>query len=156
MIWRVVATQQGFHNQTLREPGEVFDLLLYPDGSYPPLQRELPKKDEKGVIIPDEFTYETVYVKGSKPPIPVHRDFAEDRGHVAIKHGPHRGDTMRFGWMKRVPDTVAVGLYDPSVNFWNNTQLPPAQQRTGGAPPDPRRIHAPVLSVLTPEVTEAA
>ena len=55
MIWRVVATQQGFHNQTLREPGEVFDLLLYPDGSYPPLQRELPKKDEKALRAASTF-----------------------------------------------------------------------------------------------------
>lgn len=154
MIWRVVATQQGFHNQILREPGEVFDLLLYADGSYPPLQRELPKKDEKGAIIPDEYTYETVYIKGTKDP--VHRDFAEDRGHIPIKHGPHRGDTMRFGWMKRVADTVPVGLYPEGTNFWNKTMLPPPQQRAGGAPPDPRRLHAPVLSVLAPEVTEAA
>ena len=150
---KVVATQPGFQNQTLREVGEVFDLLAHEDGTYPVAIRYLPKKDASGVAIPDEFIEEIVKGKDGKP---LHRDFAEDTGDQLIKRGPKRGEVMRFGWMKRVPDKTPVGLYKPGTDFWSNQQLPPPVLREGGAPPDPRRIHAPVLTVLPKDEAEAA
>lgn len=55
MIWRIVATQQGLYNQVLREPGEVFDLLLYSDGTYPVAYKYTPKQTAEGKVIPDEW-----------------------------------------------------------------------------------------------------
>lgn len=162
MIWRVLATQQGLYNQVLREPGEVFDLLLYEDGTYPVAYKYTPKKDAAGKDIPEEWNEETVLGKDKKP---VHRDFAEDQGMKTITRGPVRGDTIRFGWMKRVPDRVPIGQYPVGLNgdmpdFWaSNIQLPAAHQtipppRERG-PEDYRRNHAHILDVLPKEVETA-
>lgn len=158
MVWRVLATQTGQYNQVLREEGEVFDLLCYANGSYPPAVNYLPKKDAKGNVLLDEWDEEVIKSKDGKP---VHRDFAEDQGNKLIKAGPKRGEVMRFGWMKRVPDHVPVGLYPKGVDFWRTgVQLPQAFQtvpdRDQRGQEDHRRNHARILDVLPPEVTEAA
>lgn len=161
MVWRVVATQQGLYNQVLREPGEVFDLLLYADGTYPVAYKYTPKKDAAGKDIPEEWNEETVLGKDKKP---IHSDFAEDQGMKTITRGPVRGDTIRFGWMKRVPDRTPVGRYPVGFggelsDFWGNTQLPPAvivipPPRERG-PEDYRRNHAPILDHLTKDAEAA-
>lgn len=162
MIWRVVATQQGLYNQVLREKGEVFDLLLYADGTYPVAYKYTQKKTAEGKDVPDEWNEEILLGKDKKP---VHADFAEDQGMKTITRGPVRGDTIRFGWMKRVPERVPIGQYPVTFDgqmpdFWAaNIQLPPAQQvvPTGRerGPEDYRRNHARILDVLPKEVEAA-
>lgn len=148
MGWKVVATQLGQHNQVMREIGEVFDLSTYPDGTYPPLIEYLPKKTKDGKVIEDEFTSKVIKTRkldGSADE-PAHRDFAEDRGSQAIRRGPKKGEVMRFGWMKRVPDDTRVGLYplDDTGNvldFSGKYQLPQPYVRPYIAE-DTRRPHA--------------
>lgn len=166
MMWRVVATREGVYNQVLRQAGEVFDLLCYEDGSYPQAMRTVPKLGADGKPIPGEWIDEPAYLKDKKTPL--HRDFAEDQGEKLITHGPIKGDVMRFGWMKRVPDKTEIGLYPIGSDFWRgnpvrfvdrNTGLPlqtvpPARER---GPEDFRRNHARILDVLErPETEEAA
>lgn len=148
MGWKVVATQQGQFNQVMREVGEVFDLMTYPDGTYPVQIQYTPKKSKDGKVLEDEFDERTVMCdtldgKGHEP---AHRDFAPDTGVTKIKKGPKRGEVMRFGWMRRVPDAVQVGLYPVNENgttldFWHNYQLPPPWVRPY-VPEDTRRAHA--------------
>jgi hypothetical protein len=162
MVWRVVATQQGHYNQVLREIGEVFDLLCYADGTFPIAVKYTQKKDATGKLL-DEWDEEQVLGKDKKP---VHRDFAEDQGYKLITRGPVKGDSIRFGWMKRVPDRTPLGQYPPVNNgelpdFWSqNVQLPQAHEVIPGprsrGQQDPRRNHAPILDVLPKEQIEAA
>lgn len=162
MLWRVVATQQGQYNQVIREPGEVFDLLLHADGTYPSAVKYVPRKDPAGKVLPDEWDEEVVLGKDKKP---LHSDFAEDQGFKTITRGPVKGDTIRFGWMKRVPDRTPIGRYPVGFagempDFWaTNVQLPqafevipPARER---GQEDHRRNHARILDVL-PKGAEAA
>jgi len=164
MGWRVVATQQGHYNQCIMDVGMVFDLLLHDDGTYPPALKHTQKKDEKGNLIPDEWDSEPILGKDKKP---LHRDFSEDMGNKAIKSGPKKGEVIRLGWMKRVPDNTPLGLYpvDESgtihADFWNpRAQLPQAWDvgyhpwRPG--PLDKKRNHAEILSVLPKEEMETA
>lgn len=165
MAIRVVATVPGQYNQVLRLVGEVFELLCYADGTYPVALRYTPKLDAAGKPIPDEWDEHQVIGKDKKP---VHRDFAEDQGEKLIKKGPVRGDVIRFGWMKRVPDRIPVGLYPEGADFWSGSipqpimnqltglpyqPVPPANER---GPEDRRRNHAPILTVLPKEEVEAA
>lgn len=158
--WRVLATQEGFYNQVLVEPGSVFDLLRYPDGSYPVAVRYEPKKDAKGNVIPEEWDEIPIKLKDGTP---VHRDFAEDQGEKLMKSGPKKGETLRFGWMRLVPAQTPLGIYPPSTDFWSGRALPPARLNgeTGQpymafppanerAPEDRRRNHARILDVLDP------
>lgn len=160
MIWRVLATQTGQYNQVLRQEGEVFDLLLHEDGSYPKAVRLVQKKGADGRPIPDEYDEEVIFLKDGKTP--VHAHFAEDQGSKLIKHGPRKGDVMRFGWMKRVPDRVPVGLYPVGTDFWRQgVQLPQPYPIVPGAKErgqeDHRRNHARMLDVLPKEeVADAA
>lgn len=154
-MWKVVATQMGQYNQVLREEGEVFALLLHADGTYPPAVKYIPKK-VNGKVIEDEWDEEIILGPDQKP---VHIDFAEDQGAKLIKKGPKKGEVLRFGWMKRVPDRTPVGRYVVGTDFWNNTQLPPAWVVVPPAgergPEDHRRNHARILDVL-PKEAEAA
>lgn len=160
-MWRIVSTQQGLYNQVLREKGEVFDLLLYEDGTYPPAYKYTQRTDAAGKLL-EEWDEEELLGKDNKP---VHRDYAEDQGMKTITRGPVRGDTIRFGWMKRVPDRTPIGQYPVSADgqmpdFWaKNVMLPPAQQvvpigRERG-PEDYRRNHARILDVLPKEEAAA-
>lgn len=149
--WRVVATQLGQYNQLIREPGEVFELLCYADGSYPTAYTYTPKKDTKGKVIDEEYDE---HVVKDKEGIPVHQDFAEDLGVKPIKRGPKKGEVHHFGWMLRVPDATPIGRYPVPTDFWHNVQLPQALivvpgPRDRGAE-DARRNHAPILDVLPP------
>lgn len=162
-VWRVVATQQGHYNQVLIEAGSVFDLLCYPDGSYPHAVRYEPKKDAKGNPIPEEW--DEIPIK--KDGVTVHRDFAEDFGEKLMKTGPKKGEVLRFGWMKRVPKSTPLGIYPPGTDFWSRRALPPAMLNGQSGlpvvvfpgirermPEDRRRNHAPILDALDP--SEAA
>lgn len=172
MTWRVVATRPGQYNQVLRTEGEVFDLLCYEDGSYPPAVDYKPKMVD-GKEVPGEWDE---VVKVGKDKKPIHRDFAEDQGERLIKKGPIKGDVVRFGWMRRVPDKVPIGLYPRNSDFWSGYTPTPIMaidpetgQSTGRpyqpVPPkeqrgheEPKRNHARILDVLPPEpkVDEAA
>lgn len=162
--WRVVATQQGQYNQVLIEPGTVFDLLLYQDGTYPAATRYEPKKDEKGVAIPDEWDEIPILMKDGTL---LHRDFSEDQGPKLMKRGPKMGETIQLGWMRLVHERVPVGLYPPATDFWSGRPIPPpyVNQQTGelvlpwvsGAdrgPQDRKRNHAPILDVLPKPVPD--
>jgi hypothetical protein len=164
MTWRVVATAMGQYNQCIMEIGMVFDLLLHDDGTYPMALKHTQKRDEKGNLIPDEWDSTTILGKDNKP---VHRDFSEDMGNKAIKQGPKKGEVLRMGWMKRVPDTTPLGLYpvDESGNiqaaFWDKRQQLPQAWDIGYHPWNPgqmdrKRNHAPILSVLPKELEEVA
>jgi hypothetical protein len=160
MGWKVVATQQGQYNQVLRQPGEVFELLSYADGTYPVATRLMPKKVNGQPVVPEELVEEPILGKNKEP---VHRHFAPDLGNRLIKHGPVKGDTLRFGWMRRVPDSVAVGMYPVGVDFNHDPRplldgegrilqnVPPRNERQ---PENPKRNHAPILDVLPPEVSD--
>lgn len=166
MTWRVVATREGFYNQVLRGAGEVFDLLCYQDGTYPPALKYTAKLDAAGKPIPDEWNEEIVLGRDKKTP--VHRDFAEDQGEKLIRKGPIKGDVMRFGWMKRVPDRIPIGLYPEGSDFWGASPPHPVMNQMTGlpyqpvppvnerAPEDRRRNHARILEHLPPESIEAA
>lgn len=166
MGWKVIATQEGQHNQIFREVGEVFDLMTYPDGTYPPQIEYLPKKDKSGKVIEDEYDEKIIQTatldgKGKEP---AHRDFAEDRGNIKIKRGPKKGEVMRFGWMLRVPDATPVGFW--AVDEGGNVPdfragIPMAAfkwARSQYLPEDPRRAHAKINHgpYLAPEPEEEA
>ena len=124
---RVVATQVGFYNQITREIGEVFDLLKFPDGTYPQKTRTVVKKDKDGK---EETTLVVVKLKDGKP---AHRDFAADQGVRVIRNGPGKGEVVQSGWMRAVPAHVQPGLYPPGTDFWTpNTQLPQPYPRFVG------------------------
>lgn len=163
MTWRVLATQLGYYNQQEFFPGEVFDLLNFADGTYPHAVTYHQKKDAQGKDIPDEFE-ERVVLGADKQP--VHRDFALDEGEKLMKKGPKRGEVIRFGWMKRVPDRTPIGQYPVKdgiceVDFWTKgVQLPQPYQskptpRERG-PESAKRNHAPILDVLPAEQTSEA
>lgn len=164
MVWRVVATQQGQYNQCIMDIGMVFDLLLHDDGTYPVALKHTQKKDQKGNLIPDEWDSTPILGKDQKP---VHRDFSEDLGNKAIKSGPKKGEVIRLGWMKRVPDHTPLGLYPVDENgtikaqFWSPNMQLPQPYDVGYAPWSPgpldrKRNHAAILSVLPKEIEEAA
>jgi hypothetical protein len=129
--WKVLAVTWGHHDQILREPGEVFQLLDVveeDDGSvsYPPQLAWVPRKvDGKPVL--DEFgeqVFDQVPVLGADGQ-PLHREFAEDVGEVPLR-GPHKGETIHLGWQLRVPDSVPIGLYgQPWPDFWAGEDQPP-------------------------------
>lgn len=151
--WRVVATVQGFYNQTIMDVGMVFDLLTYEDGTYPPMLKHVQKKDDRQQLIPDEW--DTTVVVG-KDGFVVHRDFSHDQGDKAIKSGPKKGEVMRFGWMKRVPERTPLGQYpvdgdgNIQANFWDKNQQLPQAYDIGyhpwvPGPGDRKRNHAAIL-----------
>jgi len=144
---KVTATQVGQYNQVLREVGEVFELLTFPDGTYPHKMREVPKKDKDGKPIAGEFELKTIKMKDGKP---AHRDFAADQGIRIIKSGPLKGEMVQLGWMRMVPESVRVGLYPPGTDFWTpNVQLP--QPYVYGIGQQDRRA-APIAAHLNPHV----
>jgi hypothetical protein len=132
-MFRVVATQQGFHNQRLREPGEVFDLLVRKDGTYRHATRNEPILSTEGVPIPGRFKkvevpakdgYGRPFQKNGKA-VPEHADYAEDKGNVGVTEGPNAGESIHLGWMYKVPDSVPIGQYPPNTDFWaDNLRLP--------------------------------
>lgn len=147
---KVLATQMGQYNQIMREPGEVFELLNFADGTYPHKTREVPKKDAQGKVIAGEF--ELLTVKGADKKTPVHRDFAPDKGNRLIKTGPMKGEVVNIGWMKAVPDRIPIGLYPLGVDFWTpNVQIPQAWAVPLG---QQDRRASPILNVMPKPVDE--
>jgi hypothetical protein len=136
-LWKVVATRMGQYDQILREEGEVFELLANADGSYTWREDWVPKRDAQGREIPDEGEWVEYRDKEGNP---VHTDFAPDTGDHLMKRGPMKGETVRFGWMRRVPDETPCGLYPPGADFWppDAPQATPvrrvAAKQTGPAP----------------------
>ena len=130
--WRVVASGWGQYDQILREPGEVFELLPNEDGTYPLREDWVPKRDAAGREIADEGEW-VLFKDGNGEP--THRDFAEDTGDQLIKRGPLKGEVMRFGWMKRVPDSTPCGLYPVGTNFWPDQPAAKAPRTTTQAAP---------------------
>lgn len=121
---KVVATRQGFYNQILREPGEVFQLLNKADGSMPEATRVEPVLDKDGLPIPRRFKRVAVKDEHGKP---VHAHFAKDLGSQLCEDGPSAGESIHLGWMLEVPERVPVGRYPPDTDFWTeNVMLPPA------------------------------
>lgn len=109
---RVLATRQGFYNQHLCEPGEVFDLLDNPDGSMPIRMLREYELDKHGKPT-GEYT-ETPYL--DKEGNVMHRDFAPDMEELPGK-GLFRGESYAPGWMVQVPDETECGIYEPDVRF---------------------------------------
>jgi hypothetical protein len=172
--WRVVAMQQGQYNQFMMEIGMVFDLLTYQDGTYPIAKRYVLKKDDNGAPLlgwddKERFIAENwdhVPVIG-KDGVVVHRDFALDLGTKPVKSGRMKGEVMRVGWMKRVPDRTPLGQYevDPDTglckaNFWEpRVQLPQAfdvgYHPWQPGPGDRKRNHAAILAFYPDPEPEA-
>lgn len=117
---KVLATQTGFYDQILREPGEVFELLKNEDGSDPLREDWVPKLDANGK---DTGEGEYVLFKDAKGNT-VHRDYAPDHGEVVLRSGPKRGETHRFGWMQVVPEETEVGIYPVGTKFDRVLQMP--------------------------------
>lgn len=170
--WRVVATQMGQYNQVLIEPWSVFDLLCYADGSYPVAVRYVPRRKD-GLIVPGEF--DEVQLKMKVTGELVHRDYAEDQGDRLVKDGPKKGEVMRVGWMRRVPERVRLGIYPVGTDFWTKgmdlpmprmmidpvTGMPTGiafqaiPQRGQRGYEEPKRNHAPILDYLPdPQIAE--
>lgn len=168
MGWKVVTTQAGQYNQVLRmcdeQYCEVFELLSYADGKVPLQFKDVQKRDKDKRPIPDEFEQVAVMTKtlDGKGTEQSHRDFAEDLGNKLIRSGPKKGESMRVGWMKRVPDKTPVGVYPKGTDFWSGIQVAPIwipPGAPGGGPAgiqDPRRNHAPMLQHAVPETEEEA
>jgi hypothetical protein len=110
---RVQATKQGFYDQVLREPGEVFDLSDDANGEMPLRMDRVYELDAKTGKPTGEFT-ETVYL--DKEGNPMHADFAPDHEEITGK-GAFRGETFTPGWMISVPEETEVGIYEPDVRF---------------------------------------
>ena len=109
---KVQATKQGFYDQVLREPGEVFELVNDASGEMPiRMKREYEiGKDGKPT---GEYTEEPdLDADGSA----VHADFAPDFEEVKGR-GAFRGETYTPGWMIQVPDDTEVGIYPPETRF---------------------------------------
>lgn len=117
---KVLATQTGFYDQILREPGEVFELLKNEDGSDPLREDWVPKLDGQGK---DTGEGEYVVFRDAKNET-IHRDYAPDFGEVVLRSGPKRGETHRFGWMQVVPEGTLVGIYPAGTQFDRVQQLP--------------------------------
>ena len=117
-LWKVVATREGFYDQILRPAFEVFELLQNEDGSWPWLEVWVPKASAGEREILDQEGDQVLVRYEDKDGNPVHTDFAPDTGDQLLKRGPMRGETMRFGWMRRVPDETPCGLYPPGTDFW--------------------------------------
>ena len=116
---KVQATRQGFYDQVLRDPGEVFELIDEIDGT-PPLRmiRTETLKDGKPT---GDYT-ETVYMDSEGNVM--HRDFAPDHEELTGR-GVFKGDTFSPGWMRQVPDDTPIGLYEPETRFaMDGKQLP--------------------------------
>lgn len=109
---RVQATKQGFYDNVLREPGEVFDLLDDVNGEMPLKMTRTYEKDKEGKIT-GEYTEEVYLAKDGNP---VHADFAPDGQEVGGR-GTFRGETFTPGWMVQVPDDTLVGIYEPGTKF---------------------------------------
>lgn len=132
---KVLATQTGFYDQILRDPGEVFELLKNADGSDPLREDWVPKLDEKGK---DTGDGEYVIFKDAQGNT-VHRDFAPDHGEVVLRSGPKRGETHRFGWMQIVPEGTPCGIYPPDTQFDRVHQMPQPRKAV-----TVEKIHAPI------------
>jgi hypothetical protein len=131
-IWVVVATQQGYYDNILREPGEVFELLNDDNGFVPPATRYVPKLNADGKEIVGEGIEEAIEVDGDIQ----HRDFAPDMGDQLITSGPKKGEIHRNGWMRRVPPSTPLGQYSPEHSFGDTPN--PAPRKT----PTIERHHA--------------
>jgi len=127
-MFRVVATRQGFHNQRLRERGEVFDLLTKRDGSYRQAFKLEAVIDLQGNVIPGKWKKAPIQAKDGNGRlmeskngkiIPEHADYAEDMGNVSITDGPGVGENIHLGWMFKVPDDTPIGQYPDVLDFWN-------------------------------------
>jgi hypothetical protein len=146
---KVVATRQGVYNQILRDVGEVFSLLTYPDGSWPKARAWVPKLDKNTgkPVGPGEGEWVEIKTKDGKP---LHAHFAPDRGAQSATTGPMAGETMDIGWMRSVPDSTPEGFYPEGVDFWSGVMIPQSLKRTIG-PQDGRA--AQILTHL-PQVAE--
>src|SRR5882724_1917286 len=122
---KVLATQTGYYDNIIRDPGEVFELLKNEDGSDPLREDWVPKLDAQG--------------KDTGEGEHVHRDYAPDHGEVVLRSGPKRGETHRFGWMQVVPDTVECGIYPAGTQFDRVLQMPAPRKA-----PTVERIQAPI------------
>jgi hypothetical protein len=127
-MFRVVATRQGFHNQRLRERGEVFDLLVKKDGSYRQAYKLEPMIDIQNNVIPGRFKRVPIQAKDGMGKliegkngkvVPEHADYAEDIGNVPVDSGPNTGEAIHLGWMFKVPDDTPIGQYPDVLDFWN-------------------------------------
>lgn len=133
MSIRVVATRHGVYNQILREPFEVFDLLLTKEGNYKPLLRALPIYDKEGnrtgkwrkeAVPAKDWNDEPILYQGKA--VLEHEDFAEDLGNIAVNEGPLAGEVQHVGWMRKVPPTTPIGIYPENTDFWSpGVMLPP-------------------------------
>jgi hypothetical protein len=159
--WKVLATTWGHHDQILREPGEVFQLLdVEEDGAYPPQMRWVPRKGADGKPALDEFNeqvFDEELVLGADGQ-PLHREFAEDIGDVPLTRGPMKGEAVHLGWQLRVPDTTPIGLYgQPWPDFWAGESDPPHRKPRVAKPAAPRQAAqaAPVRGNRSRPVREA-
>lgn len=109
---KVQATKQGFYDQCLRDPGEVFELIDEVDGTMPIKMNREYELDKNGKPT-GEYT-ETVFLDAEGNVR--HRDFAPDFDQV-VGRGHFRGETFAPGWMVQVPDDTVIGIYDPEVKF---------------------------------------
>lgn len=108
---KVQATKQGYYDQCLREPGEVFELVNELDGTMPiRMVRTYEMKDGK----PTGEWSEVPYI--DKDGNVMHRDFAPDHEEVTGR-GSFRGETFAPGWMMEVSEDTEVGIYDPETRF---------------------------------------
>jgi|SRR6516164_288371 hypothetical protein len=126
-MFRVVATRQGFHNQRLRERGEVFDLLTNKDGSYRKAYTLEQSIDVQGnpirgkfkrIEVPAKDGFGRPFAKNGKA-VAEHADYAEDLGNVSVSEGPNVGEAIHLGWMYKVPDDTPLGQYPDVLDFWN-------------------------------------
>lgn len=116
--WIVQATKQGFYNQYLHEIGEVFELVADDNG-------EIPLKMVKVEVLRDgkptgEFTEEVFLDTDGEPVHALYSPHDEEWKGI----GNFKGETLREGWMRRVPDDTPLGLYPPEVVFGVEARAP--------------------------------
>jgi hypothetical protein len=109
---KVQATKQGFYDNVLREPGEVFELFNDANGEMPLKMDRTYEKDKDGKMT-GEYTEEVHLGKDGNP---VHADYAPD-GEELRGRGAFRGETFTPGWMVQVPDDTEIGIYPPEQKF---------------------------------------
>ena len=126
---KVVAVREGIYNNILREIGEVFTLLNFADGSFPPKLKFVPKIDKatgKASVTGDGEWVEDKDRDGKL----IHADFAEYHGIKSVRVGPMAGNTWEDGWMTRVSDSIPDGMYPEGTEFQNERmQLPQPRRR---------------------------
>jgi hypothetical protein len=120
--FKVQATKEGFYNQYVHVVGEVFELLMNEDGTMPLKMKQVKVSDVFPTSHPQAGKDTFHWDDSDEPELdaegnPIHRDFAPDGEELKATAPGFKGDIFSPGWMRRVPDHIACGIYPADQLF---------------------------------------